>query len=152
MEVSHSELSEEMEAMPEYLEERAAEETNWANQNKAVNTYHALFPSIISPSKPGLPDCLRRVESSHSNAASKEVCALQYIPCVWFFISLLYCLLLIGLRREQIMKMHQNDWLSMSFNGLSLTECRAIYALLPAFRKDQVKQLQFKSVSFTLQP
>jgi len=53
---------------------------------------------------------------------------------------------LIGEEHKKILSMHNNDWMSFSLKGISLELLRAIYASLPDFRRDQVKQMEFKEM------
>jgi len=52
-------------------------------------------------------------------------------------------LTLLTLSKDRITKKHENDWVAMTPHNLTLTEARAIYAVLPTFRRDQQRQIQF---------
>jgi hypothetical protein len=49
----------------------------------------------------------------------------------------------LGFSPEQISKKHVNDFKAVTTQNLTETEARALYACMPAFRKDQEKQSEF---------
>ena len=42
---------------------------------------------------------------------------------------------------EQLLKLHERDFTSLTTQNLTLQEARALYAAMPAFRKEQEKQV-----------
>jgi len=50
---------------------------------------------------------------------------------------------LLSLAPEQLLRKHENDWKGITTQSLDETEARALYAAMPAFRKDQFPQTQF---------
>ena len=42
---------------------------------------------------------------------------------------------------EQLLKLHERDFTSLTTQNLSLQEARALYAAMPSFRKEQEKQV-----------
>lgn len=44
---------------------------------------------------------------------------------------------------EQLIKLHERDFMSLTTQNLTLQEARALYAAMPNFRREQEKQLQW---------
>lgn len=49
----------------------------------------------------------------------------------------------LGFTQDQIMKKHVNDFKGVTTQNLDETEARALYACMPAFRKEQVRLSDF---------
>jgi len=50
---------------------------------------------------------------------------------------------LLSLSPDAILKQHEANWLILTAHDLNLLESRAVYAVLPVFKKEQTRQQQF---------
>jgi len=103
--------------MPQYHQEQEAVESKWRNENHDENVI-ALQQLWAEIKKLSDEDRLKRLK--------KEP-----------------VLHLITLSRDRILKKHEGDWAALSPHNLNLLEARAIFAVLPVFKREQQRQQQF---------
>jgi hypothetical protein len=115
--IEYEKLVTELESTDEYKQEQAAALAQWHQDHHAANQ-HARATLLAELDAWPLP---------------KRIAAMKRKPELKF----------LDMTHEQIHKKHVNEYKSLSAQNLSLDEARAIYASLPAFKKDQEVQLQF---------
>eukprot|EP01127_Copromyxa_protea_P022569 TRINITY_DN815_c0_g6_i1.p1 TRINITY_DN815_c0_g6~~TRINITY_DN815_c0_g6_i1.p1 ORF type:complete len:949 (-),score=336.03 TRINITY_DN815_c0_g6_i1:196-3042(-) len=115
--IEYEKLISEMEQTPEYIAEQVELANKWKRENEPLNN--------------------AALESARAKLANMAPAARTTLlgrkPELKF----------LGFTPEQIMKKHVNDFKGVTTQNLDETEARALYACMPAFRKDQEKQLEF---------
>jgi hypothetical protein len=115
--IYYEKLITELESTAEYQKEQDEQKNKWKKENEAPNK--EAFDKVFAN--------LRAMPENKINAVFKRKPELKFI-----------------LRTpDQILKAHVNDFKQVSTQNLLLIEARALYHILPAFRKDQEQQSQF---------
>jgi len=115
--IDYEKLITELESTSEYQKEQEEQKNKWKKENEAPNK--EAFDKVFAN--------LRAMPENKINAVFKRKPELKFI-----------------LRTpEQILKAHVNDFKQVSTQNLLLIEARALYHILPVFRKDQEQQSQF---------
>jgi hypothetical protein len=115
--IEYEKLITELESTAEYKKEQEDVVKKWKEENNPLNS-KALektrsFLESLSPMKKA--------------AALKRKPELKFIECT----------------PDQIMKKHINDFKGLTTQNLTMEEARALYGVMPDFRKDQESQLMF---------
>jgi len=115
--IDYEKLITELESTSEYQKEQEEQKDKWKKENEAPNK--EAFDKVYAN--------LKAMPENKINAVFKRKPELKFI-----------------LRTsEQIQKAHVNDFKQVSTQNLLLIEARALYHILPPFRKDQEQQVQF---------
>jgi len=115
--IEYEKLITELESTAEYKKEQEDVVKKWKEENNPLNN-----------------KALEKIRASlESLAPMKKAAALKRKPELKF----------IECTPDQIMKKHINDFKGLTTQNLTLEEARALYGVMPEFRKDQEAQLMF---------
>jgi len=115
--VDYEKLTNQLEKRPEYHQEQEASEIKWRAENNATNR--------VALKK--LWDELKQLPDEERTKRLKKDPVLH----------------LLTLSKDRILKKHEGDWAALTPHTLTLIEARAIYAVLPVFKREQQRQQQF---------
>jgi len=115
--IEYEKLITELESTAEYKKEQEDVVKKWAQENGPLN--QKALESVRAS--------LGSMTPMKKTAALKRKPELKFIECT----------------PDAIMKKHVNDFKGLTTQNLTLEEARALYGVMPEFRKDQESQLQF---------
>uniref|UniRef100_A0A6B2KYL2 Uncharacterized protein n=1 Tax=Arcella intermedia TaxID=1963864 RepID=A0A6B2KYL2_9EUKA len=115
--IEYEKLITELESTDEYKKEQEEIKEKWKRENLAPNK--EAFDKVLANLK-AMPD-------------QKLTAVFKRKPELRFILR----------TSEQLLKAHVNDFKQVSTQNLLLIEARALYHIMPTFRRDQEQQLQF---------
>lgn len=112
---------------PEYLAEQAELANKWKKENEPLNQYVEFNSTVVLIN---FRAALEQVRTKLATMpAAERNTLLGRKPELKF----------LGFNHDQIMKKHVNDFKGVTTQNLDEQEARALYAAMPAFRKEQVR-------------